>query len=500
MAVKVYTPRAYQTEDLKKVRLSLATYRSTVYVLPTGGGKTYVFNGLIKGSHKKGRTQLVLAHREALVKQSAITLREAYGVDAGVIMAGIRPDRRARTQVASIATLIKRGPQALPFIPDVIVIDEAHHAVANTYLQVLKWFPRAYVCGVTATPWRLDGIGLGAVFKHAVYGPSVKELERQGFLMPAKAVITPLDIGSLTRAVGLTRKGEFRLKQLGEYMAEGHLVDEAAAAWASVASKRKTLLFACDQNHAKALSKAIGIRGGNPAILISGMSVRSRRAALQGFENGYYDVLINCMIATEGTDIPACDCVMILRPTMSLALYLQMCGRGSRPNVATSKKDYLLVDAAGVVGIHGMPSQEHPWTLDDHEKGVLRDFEVCVREVKDQRLSREQKWVSGDKLTPDKGQMLLAIDSRSVPKKEVLRNEKRLDAYIIKARRNNYKRMWVVHKYLQVTAGATDAELRMLVTRLERVSLNVNWSLVRRISKDKYPKKSNKKKPRVPTK
>ena len=298
-------------------------------------------------------------------------------------------------------------------------------------------------------------------------------------MAPARCVVAPLDLNALAAAVPIDRKGEFRLKALSAYMTTDHLVDEAAAAWELTARRRRTLCFACDKAHAAALADAIHRRGGRVALLLSGQKDAERRAALRGFASGHVNVLVNCMIATEGTDIPACDCVMMLRPTRSLSLYLQVAGRAAR--VDEGKRDYLFLDCAGVVGLHGIPSHTHPWTLTPHEPGSLREFDVFVRPIRGRQLVGEARWVAGTSLTPEAGVMYYATGSRARPARQEVRNWALIRNSERLRRRNGYKAMWAVHKYLMRMRGANATECR----ELGRV-FGVNPALVMRISRERY--------------
>jgi DNA repair protein RadD len=185
--------RDYQANCVDDLRHSYATgHRSPILVLPTGGGKTVIFCAIADGATRKGRRVLIVVHRRELLRQAVAKLSDA-GVSCGIIAAGVKPDAAQSTQVASIQTIVQRL-KTLPAF-DLIVFDEAHHAVAGQWEKLINSQPKAKLLGVTATPARLDGKGLGVKdggpFDDMILGPEINELVKEGFLAPIRASRRP---------------------------------------------------------------------------------------------------------------------------------------------------------------------------------------------------------------------------------------------------------------------------------------------------------------------
>lgn len=331
--------RPYQTEA---VRAILSEWedgrRRTLLVLPTGTGKTIVFSAVIAGCVRRGQRVLVLAHRGELLDQAADKLRKS----TGLMCALEKADDTAlgswyRVVVGSVQTLMR--PQRLgQFPPDyfgAIVIDEAHHCLADSYQRVLKHFEGANVLGVTATPDRTDMRNLGQYFDSLAYEYTLPRAIREGWLCPIRALTIPLrlDISKVGVAAGDYKPGELGTA-LDPYLEQ--IADEMLTACAG----RRTVVFlplvATSQKFRDILASR-GIR----AAEVNGNSA-DRAEVIRDFAAGKYDVLCNSMLLTEGWDCPSVDCIVVLRPTKSRSLYCQMVGRGTR--IAPGKDHLLLLD------------------------------------------------------------------------------------------------------------------------------------------------------------
>lgn len=312
--------------------------RRTLLVLPTGTGKTIVFAKLAEDAVRRGQRVLILAHRGELLEQAAAKLRAVTGLGCAVEKAEESClDSWYRVAVGSVQTLMreKRLQRFAPEYFDVIIIDEAHHATADSYLRILEHFPAAQVLGVTATPDRGDMQNLGTVFDSLAYEYSLQQAVEDGYLCPIRALTVPLKLD--LNNVSVTA-GDFAAADLGTaldpYLEQ--IVEEMRTACAG----RRTVVFlplvATSQKFCRLLCEA-GFR----AAEVNGNS-EDRAAVLADFAAGRYEVLCNSMLLTEGWDCPAVDCVIVLRPTKSRALYSQMVGRGTR--LAPGKDHLLLLD------------------------------------------------------------------------------------------------------------------------------------------------------------
>ena len=358
--------------------------QSVLGVAPTGFGKTVCFAHIAMRALAKGKRVLILAHRRELIRQASRKLTEC-GVPHGVIMPGVRPTRDA-VQVGSVQTLARRLDDLPQF--DLIVIDEAHHAIAGQWDRIIQAQPRAKLLGVTATPERLDGRGLGreagGCFDRMVVGPSVADLVADGFLT-ASRIYAPAEAPDLTGV--RTKGGDFDADQLEQRLNVATITGDVLAHWRRLAAGQPTIAFCISVQHAQdvaATFRAAGIR----AVCAHGsMALAERDAAINGLATGATQVLTTCDLISEGLDVPAVGACILLRPTKSLVLFLQQIGRGLRPvyppgldlataearlaAIAASNKPHLIVlDHAGCTGIHGLPDAPREWTLLGRPKGV----------------------------------------------------------------------------------------------------------------------------------
>lgn len=308
----------------------------TLLVLPTGTGKTIVFAAVIADRVAAGERVLVLAHRGELLDQAADKLRKSTGLMCAVEKAEAScMGSWFRVVVGSVQTLIR--PQRLNQFPEnyfgTIVIDEAHHCLADSYQRVLEHFPGANVLGVTATPDRSDMRNLGQYFDSLAYEYTLPKAIREGYLSPIKALTVPLrlDISQVGVAAG-----DYKANELGTAL-EPYL-EQIAYNMTNYCAGRRTVVFlplvATSQKFRDILT-AHGFR----AAEVNGNS-EDRAEVLRDFAAGKYDVLCNSMLLTEGWDCPTVDCIIVLRPTKSRSLYCQMVGRGTR---LAPGKDYLLL-------------------------------------------------------------------------------------------------------------------------------------------------------------
>jgi superfamily II DNA or RNA helicase len=272
--------------------------------------------------------------------------------------------------VQTLARRIATGAQ--PF--DLIVIDEAHHAVAGQWRTVAEAYPDALMLGVTATPERLDGRGLGIAaggcFDAMVMGPTVAELVAGGFLTPTR-IYAPAEAPDLS---GIrTRGGDYDASGLGEAMGQAKLVGDAVEHYQRYAPGLPALLFSPSVAHAEQMAEAFRAAGFT-SFAASGNTLASERdGAIAGLAKGTLQVLCSCDLISEGLDVPVVGCVILMRPTKSLGLYLQQVGRGLRP--APGKQRLIVLDHAGNTLRHGPPEMDREWSLEGRKKRKKGDAE-----------------------------------------------------------------------------------------------------------------------------
>ncbi|MDO4548205.1 MAG: DEAD/DEAH box helicase [Clostridia bacterium] len=310
--------------------------KKTLLVLVTGGGKTIIFAKIIEDLVTNGERVLVLAHRGELLEQAADKIKAATGLGCSVEKAEQTClGEWYRVVVGSVQSL--QRPARLEKFPtdyfDAIVVDEAHHALADGYQRILEHFDGARVLGVTATPDRGDMRNLGQYFDSLAYEYTLPRAIREGYLCPIKAMTIPLKLD--ISGVGMSA-GDYNAGGLGSAL-EPYL-DMIAAEMAQQCKNRKTVVFLPLIATAQKMRDAL-ISHGLRACEVNGQSP-DRAQILEDFEKGKYDVLCNAMLLTEGWDCPCVDCIVVLRPTKIRSLYCQMVGRGTRLHPG---KDHLLL-------------------------------------------------------------------------------------------------------------------------------------------------------------
>lgn len=354
--------RDYQTETIAAVRERWAAgVRRVAAVLPTGAGKTVVFAHLAAQMRQAGVRTVVLAHRDELIEQAAHKLDSVdAGLSVGVWKAQRREAEGCDVVVASVQSLARRerrdellaaGPWRM------VIVDEAHHAVANTYMHVLEDLGcfadgdlshGAVALGVTATLSRADRLGLDQVWQEVAYRRDIIEMIREGWLVNAKGIrvwIDDLDLSQVPRS-----RGEWRDGALSRALHDALAPQAIARAYGEHAKDRPGVLFAPTVELAHEMAEVLTAAGIPAAGIDGAMSMHDRRDVLARYSRGDVQVVCNCMVLTEGWDAPWTSAAVIARPTSSASLYVQMAGRALRPY--PGKADALILDVAGVTGRH----------------------------------------------------------------------------------------------------------------------------------------------------
>lgn len=333
--------------------------------MPTGTGKTVVFSAItvellavLEATFGADVHVLILAHRTELLEQAADKLAQV-GIRAALDQADSKPSLAARVVVGSVQTL--RGPRLERYPVNhfrVVIVDEAHRAAAQSYGSILDRFPDAFVLGVTATPKRLDGKALGDVFDHVAFTYELRAAIRERFLVPIHARrirVTGLDLSRVK-----TRGGDLDPAELARLLTAEEALHSMVSPLLAETRGTKTLVFAVDVPHARAIAEVINRHEPGSALAIDGTASRSeRRAVLDLFRKGAIRYLVNCALFTEGFDEPSIQCVAMMRPTASWALYTQMLGRVTRllgltleDSMAAGKPFGLVLDFVGNTGKH----------------------------------------------------------------------------------------------------------------------------------------------------
>jgi superfamily II DNA or RNA helicase len=345
--------RPYQQQLVTDIRLQYQLgHRKVLMVLSTGGGKTCIFSHIAQAAAKKGNRVLIAVHRQELLDQACRSLPMAHGV----IAANRAMDLSAAVQVASVQTLARRLHKLPRDFFQLVIIDEAHHSNAGTWARTLEHFHQAHLLGVTATPCRGDGRGLGDYYQAMVEGPSAAWLTDNGYLAPARVLAPPgFDTTGLRKRMGDfdTREAEHRI---------GTIMGDCLSHYRKHLEGQTAIAFCCSVAHAEAVARLF-MGAGIPAASIDGsMTSEQRRDLLQALGTGRIKVLTSCALIGEGVDVPSVGGCILLRPTASTSLHLQMIGRCLRPS--PGKAAAVVLDHVGNTLRLGHHLEPREWTLE----------------------------------------------------------------------------------------------------------------------------------------
>jgi DNA repair protein RadD len=360
--------RPYQTDVIAKIEAAVkAGARRIILVAPTGSGKTVIAAEIAKRAVDQHHYVLFLAHRREIITQTRDKLI-ANGLSPGIVQAGLEKELRpqANVQVCSIQTLWARAmrSKSMPLPPGtVLIVDEAHHSRANTYQKIIAAYPDAVLYGLTATPCRGDGRGLGNIFDTMIECPQVAELIVGGYLVKSKVYApVPEDIAKGVK----TQSGDYIISQLAGRMNTDQLVGDIVTHWHKHGENRATVVFGVDVAHSVHIKDEF-VRAGARAEHLDGETSQGERdAILARLRSGETQVVSNCMVLTEGFDCPDIGCIILARPTKQMGLFRQMIGRGLRP--APGKTDVVILDHSGAVFRHGLPEDHVVWTLKEDQR------------------------------------------------------------------------------------------------------------------------------------
>lgn len=411
--------RDYQEYAISLVRNKFATgHKRVLLVLPTGSGKSIILGHMARRCLDRGNKLLALMHRRQLVEQLSGRFQDC-GVNSSQIMAGISANLDSYCQIATVQTYSRRIK--LPSIwsdksdwhinADVLFIDEAHHILSKTYQNVLNEYHGKYVVGVTATPILASGVGLGNYFDTLVQPITIKRLIENNYLVPA--VYYGLDFPDLSDLKIVA--GDYERVGLDKKMNNLKIIGDVFENWIRICGDKKTMIFAVNVKHSKALAIEFNKRGISAEHLDAHNNDDDRSETIDRFRNGKIQVICNVGLYTEGTDIPEIEAIVLARPTRSLGLHLQMLGRGARPY--PGKENFLVLDHGGNINRLGMYEEDIEWDLN----GKKIKFEDVQRRVKEKKYMTCEKCgtiFSGQSYCPrcytdipDYGRKIASIDA-----------------------------------------------------------------------------------------
>lgn len=351
-----YKLRDYQLNDVERIRGEYrAGAKSVLHVSPTGSGKTVTFSYITESAYKKGKSILILTHRDNLLQQTSQKLTE-NGLRHGIIAAGY-PSIRYRIQIASVQTLVRRLDRWEKF--DLVIIDEAAHTPAKSWQKIINHFSGNGTCfyGCTATPIRLDGHGLGNFFDSMVVGPDFRQLVTNGFLSDPKYFApSHINLNGIRKTAG-----DWNKKDLSFRVDKKFITGNAIEHYAKKCDCEPAMAFCVSIEHAEHVAEEFRNAGYLSQAIHSKMDYKKIREIINLLGKGKIHVVTSCEIVGEGTDIPILKAVILLRPTQSLALNHQQNGRASRPYPGKNYSIHL--DHVGNCEMHGFIDIPIKWEL-----------------------------------------------------------------------------------------------------------------------------------------
>ena len=348
----------YQEDMKERIEKALRLHRSVMAQMPTGTGKTYLLTAVIDSfvSNNPMEKVWIVAHRRELVSQIDETVRKFHSYSASNTSSLL-----LSVKAMSIQWLMRHYDE-IEEEPGMIVIDEAHHALAKTYKEMWKRFPNAKFLGLTATPCRLNGKGFTDLFDVLVQSWDVPEFISKGRLATYDFVSIKSD-GVTQRLIDSLQKrgadGDYQNKEMDMLLNKKPSIERLYRSLEEYGKDRKGIVYAINISHAQKITKLYQEHGVKAIAIDSKTPATERQQDIEAFKKGDIQVLVNVDIFSEGFDCPDVEFVQLARPTLSLAKYLQMVGRGLR--VAKGKKNCVIIDNVGLYRVFGLPSQVWNW-------------------------------------------------------------------------------------------------------------------------------------------
>lgn len=357
--------RNYQEDIVEKIRLSYRNgKRAPLAVLSTGGGKTLIFCNIAERVANKNHSVYILVHRQELLNQTSEHL-ERLGVMHGLIAPG-HSMTGDPVQVASVQTLARRLERVRQ--PDLIILDECHHSVAGTWKKILSHWSASRILGVTATPLRMDGKGLGinagGFFDSMIEGPTIRWLIDNGYLCQPIVFAPPTSVD--LNGVKI-QGGDYEQRELSHRMDKPTITGSAIEHYLRLCPGAPSICFCASVKHAEHVAAQFNEAGITAECLTGELPDGVRKHRINSLADGRIKILTSCDIISEGTDIPVVTTAILLRPTQSTGLFLQQVGRALRPAPQIGKTNAIILDHVGNCLRHGLPDEVRQWSIDDGE-------------------------------------------------------------------------------------------------------------------------------------
>ena len=391
----------YQEDMKERIEKALRLHRSVMAQMPTGTGKTYLLTAVIDSfvSNNPKKNVWIVAHRRELVSQIDETVRKFHSYSASNTSSLL-----SSVKAMSIQWLMRHYDE-IEGEPGMIVIDEAHHALAKTYKEMWERFPKAKFLGLTATPCRLNGKGFTDLFDVLVQSWGVPEFISKGRLATYDFVSIKSD-GVTQRLIDSLQKrgadGDYQNKEMDMLLNKKPSIERLYQSLEEFGKNRKGIVYAINISHAQKITKLYQEHGVKAIAIDSKTPAMERQQDIEAFKKGDIQVLVNVDIFSEGFDCPDVEFVQLARPTLSLAKYLQMVGRGLR--VAKGKKNCVIIDNVGLYRVFGLPSQVWNWNAMFEGKLKVGKKKETAKEREFFLMNEEQ---DGIQIYPDSEMMMV---------------------------------------------------------------------------------------------
>ncbi|MFT4156040.1 DEAD/DEAH box helicase [Parafilimonas sp.] len=457
------TLRDYQINGINDITNAWTDCRSILFQMPTGTGKTTLFCEIVRKFTTElypDKKVLIITHRKELVEQAFNRLASGFHLTAGIISSNYISIQSAPVQVASIQTLVRRDEHQKDIF-SLVVIDEAHHALASTYKKLWGFYPGAKFLGVTATPIRTNGEGFEDLFDKLVTTPSVKWFIKNNYLSDVKYYASHFpDISNVKITAG-----DYDETELSEIMQDKAVMADLVQSYKEFALDKKMIVFAVNRAHSLKIVEKYNSSGFVAKVIDTSTPTDERRKIVDDFRNNRFKILCNVNIFTEGFDCPDVDAVQLARPTKSLALFLQQVGRCMRPH--QNKEHGIILDNAGLWKEHGLPKMNRSWTLYGVDKNafsakqeIIGIKEIAVRENNEPQESKGIRLVEFGEL--ENINEVDIIDFNDIEKnltdKKITTMRERIETLVKK-----------IQKYEQLKAdGSDDEDIRIFDEQIKK--------------------------------
>ena len=351
--------RPYQQKFIDDIRNEfIHGQKRVVGVAPCGAGKTIMTGWMIRQTFLRNHSAIFFVHRKELIEQTSDTFNDLH-IPHGIISGGFKPNYNLPVQIASVQTLVNRLHLINP--PSLLVCDECHHILADTYKAIINTWNNAFLLGVTATPERTGGKGLSDVFSAMVFAPSVSDLIKLGNLTEFNYISTN-DYSDILDDIDIVN-GDYDNNQLGKVMTKAKIIGDVVNNYLEYANGKSAICYCVNVAHSKEVAASFN-NAGVPAKHCDGNTSKPvREKIVDDFRRGYYKILCNAELFGEGFDVPNCHAVILARPTKSKILHIQQSMRSMRPDPNDPNKVAIIIDCVSNYKEHGYPDAPQDWSL-----------------------------------------------------------------------------------------------------------------------------------------